>query len=65
MDWDVGSWLVSLRGCVCGKEETDSLVGYGSGGIVDLGSDKGWIEGRLDDCEDDCKGSWLDGCELV
>ena len=43
MDWDVGSWLliVSLRVCVCGKKETDSLVGHGAVGMVDLGYDKG------------------------
>ena len=65
MDWDVGSWLVSLRGCVCGKKVTDSLVGHGTVSMVDLGCDKGWIEGRLYDCEDGYEGGWLDSCELV
>ena len=67
MDWDVGSWLliVSLRGCGCGKKEMDSLVGHGAVGMVDLGCDKGWLKGSLDDCEDGYKGGWIDVCELV
>ena len=35
MDWDVGSWLVSLRGYVCGNDGMDNLVGHGMGGMVD------------------------------
>ena len=67
MDWDVGSWLLifSLRGCVCGKKETDSLAGHGAVGMVDLGCDKGWLKGSLDDCEDGYKGGWIYGYELV
>ena len=48
---------------MCGKTETDSLVGHGAGGMVDPGCDKGWLEGRLDYREGGCGAGWIDGYE--
>ena len=65
MDLDMGSCLVSLRGSVCGKSEMGSLVGHGTGGMVDLGYDEDSLEGWLDYYEDGSEGFWIDGRELV
>ena len=34
MDWDMGSWLLILRGGAYGDNEMDSLVGHGAGSMV-------------------------------